>query len=141
MLSGRKRSRPDAPPIFFLDRGIGRYIVADALRQAGFEVVLMAAIYPDGTDERVDDPTWIARASSENWVALTKDPSIVRAHEDALRASSLRVFAFNNAHLTGEVMAQRVVSNLQRIVQRSRQPGPFVYVISVDGLERRWPRG
>jgi len=37
MPSGRARSRRSALPlVFFLDRGLGRHIVADALRAAGY---------------------------------------------------------------------------------------------------------
>jgi hypothetical protein len=41
----------------------------------------MADVYPDGVDQRVGDDEWIARASAEGSVALTKDTSIVRDHK------------------------------------------------------------
>jgi hypothetical protein len=138
MPSGRTRSRPEAPPIFFLDRGLGRNIVAAALRDAGFVVVTMIDVYPNGTDQRVGDDEWIARASHEGWVALTKDASIIRDHVAALAASTLRVFALNNANVSGPEMARRYVINLSRMVHRARQPGPYVYVVSPSGLELRW---
>jgi hypothetical protein len=89
---------------------------------------------PPGNDE------WIGRASDEGWIALTKDTSIVRDHEEALANSTLRVFALNNANLTGPEMAERYRKHLQRIVQRAQKTGPFVDVVTADGLERRWPR-
>ena len=55
MPSGRTRSRPEAPPIFFLDRGLGRNIVAAALRDAGFIAITMIDVYPHGTDQRAGD--------------------------------------------------------------------------------------
>lgn len=141
MPSGRAKRQPDPRPIlFFLDRGLGRHIIAEALRSAGHDVLTMAEVYPDGTDMSIEDPTWIRRAGREGWVALTKDLAIVLDHPDDLEDTSLRVFAFNNANLPGPVMAERLLQHLNRILQRCRKPGPYVYAITADGLELRWPR-
>ncbi len=100
----------------------------------------MADVYPDGTDQRISDPEWIKRADTEGWVALTKDPSIIRDHRDVMAETKLRVFAFNNANLTGSEMVARLEINFNRILQRSRKPGPYLWVITPDGLQRRWPK-
>jgi hypothetical protein len=113
--------------------------VATVFRDAGFEVVLMADLYPDGEDQLVDDDRWITEVSSLGMVALTKDVAIVRAHERALLDSTLRVFALPNANLTGPAMAERFQAHLHRIVQRSRRPGPFVDVVGASVVTRRWP--
>ena len=55
MPSGRKSSRPEPGLVFFLDRGLGRYLVAGMLREAGYEVVTMADAYPDGADQGIGD--------------------------------------------------------------------------------------
>jgi PIN like domain len=98
----------------------------------------MFEAYPEGLDQSIGDEEWIARASAQNWIALTKDDAIRRDHPDALSASRLRVFALNNANLTGEQMAERYLRHLNRIVQRAAAPGPYVYVVSAGGLELRW---
>lgn len=67
------------------------------------------------------------------------DPVFFRDHADALEASTLRVFALNNANLTGPEMAERYVMNLNRIIQRATKPGPYVYVVTAARLEMRWP--
>jgi hypothetical protein len=101
MPSGRRRRRPEpTPPVFFLDRGLGRYLVADAIRECGYEVWPMAEVYPNGLDERVPDDEWIVKAHDEGWVALTKDFALVRDHVDSLQRTTLRVFSLNNASLT-----------------------------------------
>ena len=139
MRSGRTRSQPEPPPpIFFLDRGLGRITVASALRDAGFSALPMTDVYPNGADQRIGDDEWIGRASSEGWIALTKDASIVRDHEVALLSSTLRVFALSNANLTGPEMAERYRVNINRIVQRARRDGPYVYVVGPSGLDLRW---
>jgi hypothetical protein len=98
----------------------------------------MAEVYPNGLDQQIDDPTWIHRASAEGWIALTKDASIAKDHPDALERSSLRVFALDSARLTGQEMADRIVRHINRILQRAKKPGPYVYVVHADRLELRW---
>ena len=115
-------------------------MVAEAIRARGYEALPMADVYPDGTDQRTTDPEWIRRADREGWVALTKDPSIVRDHRDVLAETTLRVFAFNNASLTGREMADRLGYNFNRILQRAKKPGPYVWIIKPNGLQRRWPK-
>ncbi len=141
MPSGRRKPPPDRPaPEFFLDRGLGRVIVADMLRSHGHIVHVMADVYPDGTDQFIDDPEWIRRADQHGWIALTKDPSITRTHHGVLVTTSLRAFALDNAQITGPEMARRVESHLGRIIRRARTPGPFVDVIHLHEIERRWPK-
>lgn len=142
MPSGRRRKQPPDPekPVFFLDRGLGRYYVADALRARGYEVLPMADVYPGQADQRIADDEWIHRADREGWVALTKDYAIVRDHIDTLQQTTLRVFSLNNANLTGPEMAARFDTHLNRIVQRASKPGPYIYAVASKGLELRWPR-
>lgn len=140
MPSGRKRQQPEKPPpIFFLDRGVGRHVVAEAIRARGCEALPMADVYPNGADQRVPDDEWIERAGREGWIAITKDYSIIRDHADDLKSSRLRVFAFNNASISGDEMASRLDRHFNRILRRAAKAGPYVYVIGKDGLERRWP--
>lgn len=123
------RKRPDSPPTFFIDRGLGRRHVADAIRGVGFDVVVMADIFPDD-GQTVGDDEWIEVVSNRAWVALTKDAEIVRAHKAALERSAIRMFALPNANLTGPEMAERFLRNIHRIVQRATKPGPFVDIVS-----------
>ena len=101
----------------------------------------MVEMYPEGEDERVPDDDWILRAHAEEWVALTKDYSIIRDHVDTLAKTTLRVFSLNNASLTGPQMVERFDHHLNRIVQRAAKPGPYLYVVGSKGLELRWPDG
>ena len=98
----------------------------------------MVDVYPDGADQRITDPEWISRADREGWVALTKDRSIVRDHRDVLAATTLRIFAFNNANLTGNELVARLDANFDRILQRVKRPGPYLWVITSNGLQLRW---
>jgi len=99
----------------------------------------MAELYSKGSDQIVPDDVWIADVSARGWVALTKDTSVIRHHHEALAASTLRVFALDNASITGDEMARRFQVNLHRILQRVRKLGPYVDVVHKDRVERRWP--
>ena len=136
---GRSYLRHKNPPVFFLDRGLGVNYVARAIRHAGFVAIPMVEAYPHGADQFIGDDEWIQRASDEGWIALTKVVAITRAHSEALAASTLRVFALNNANLTGPEMAERYLANLNRMIQRAFKPGPYVFVVTATGLEHRWP--
>ncbi|HMC43567.1 MAG TPA: hypothetical protein VKI20_11205 [Acidimicrobiales bacterium] len=131
---------PQPPPEFFLDRSLGRVIVAHALRSLGHMVQTMAEVY--GEDLAVSDVRWMGDADAAGWVALTKDERITRRpnEQEALAASRLRVFAIGNQHLTGPEMAQYYVTNINRILRRCRKPGPFVDVVYRDSVVRRWPK-
>ena len=102
----------------------------------------MADVYPAGEDQTVADSRWISDATAHGWVVLTKDERITRRPDEqrALTESGLRVFAIGNQHLTGPEMAERYVTNMNRIVKRARKPGPFVDIVQLDRVERRWPK-
>ncbi|MYJ42928.1 MAG: hypothetical protein F4076_10915 [Acidimicrobiaceae bacterium] len=130
--------------VFFLDRGLGFHLIAEAIRARGYEALPMADAYPDGTDQRISDPEWITRADTEGWVALTKDPSIIRDHRDVPAETRLRIFAFNlrvqQCEPDRTEMVARLDANLNRILQRARKPGPHLWMITPDGLQLRWPK-
>jgi len=132
----------EQPPEFFVDRSLGRYVVPEALRQLGLTVHTMADVYPGGEDQRVADTRWISDADRASWIALTKDERIFRKPEEqaALVKSQLRVFAIANQHLTGPQMADYLVYNINRILQRARKRGPFVDIVYRTSVERRWPK-
>jgi hypothetical protein len=133
---------PQPPPEFFVDRSLGRVVVAEAIRAFGYTVHTMVEVYPDGRDMEVRDVEWIRDASDAGWVALTKDERITRYpdEQEALIQSTLRVFAIGNQHLTGPEMAAYYATNINRIVQRARKPGPYVETVYRDSVERRWPK-
>jgi len=125
-------------PTFFLDRGLGRHYVADAIRDQGCTVLCMGDVFPDD-GQSVPDSEWIRRADAEGWVVLTKDGSVLRDHRTDIERSTIRMFVIPNSNLTGPEMSDRVVVNWNRILEKCRQPGPFVYSLRPDRLEIRYP--
>jgi len=79
------------------------------------------------------------RLDGTDRLAITKDAAIVRAHSDALAASTLRVFTFVNANMTGQQMADRARALLPEIIERLEDEGPFVDGLYSSGLSNKWP--
>jgi hypothetical protein len=112
MASRRKRSRtPSAASLaqrdserlasltFFLDYQIGRFIVAQALRQAGARV----EVHLDHFPQAAPDTDWIPEIGRRDWVLITKDQNIRRnpLERAAYEAARLRGFV-----VTGKDMEQ-----------------------------------
>lgn len=138
MPSGRRRQRPKTPkPVFFLDRSVGKYDVAEAIQSRELDVLHMSSVFPDD-GQYIGDPEWIKRADYHNWIVITTDCSIISDHTDALLESSLRVFAFSSSQLTGDQMEERILHNLNRIIQHANKPGPYVYKIYEKNVKPYW---
>lgn len=101
----------------------------------------MISIYGANAEEQVDDETWLMRAGREQWIVLTKDTRIRRrpAELDAIRRGRLRVFCITTANLTGEQQRDRILVNMNRILQRSRRRGPRIWAIYEDRIDQIWP--
>lgn len=138
----RRRGRPaEPPPGFFLDRSLGRHIVADALRAEGLLVQTLAERYPE-TEEFVQDEVWIREVTADGLVILVKDDRIRRKprEQQAILDSGARAFVVTNASLTGDQLAELFIENRHRIIQRSRHPGPYIYGVYPGRLEKLFPR-
>jgi hypothetical protein len=138
----RRRGRQaEPPPEFFLDRSLGRHVVADALRAEGLAVQTLAERYPE-TEELVEDEVWIPEVTAAGLVILMKDDRIRRKprEQQAILESGARAFVVTNANLTGEHLAEVFVENRHRIIQRSRHPGPYIYGVYPGRLEKLFPR-
>ena len=136
----RARHKESPPPDFFLDRGLGRHVVAGALRGVGLTVYPMEDVFGDDPKWRRDD-IWIGEVTRRGWVILMKDDKIrTKPRErDALVRSGARAFCLTNAHLRGVVMAELLVAQRGKIIRLSSKPGPFVYGVYPEGVKRLFP--
>jgi len=136
----RRGRRPPPPPEFFIDRSLGRRIVPEAIEAAGYVVHTLASVYGEREGQRVEDERWLRDAGAADWVVLLKDDRIRRrpAELEALVDARVRAFCLTNAQLRGDEQAVRFTSNINRIVQRARQPGPYVYGVYEFGLRPLW---
>lgn len=137
----RSRQPPNAQIEFLVDRSLGRYKVPSEIRKLGFVVHTLASVYGEGRAQRVSDAAWLKRAGRQGWVVLTKDDAIRRrpAEMQAFVAAGVRVFCLTTASLRAEEQAGRFVDNINRIVQRARKPGPYIYGVYAKEVRLIWP--
>jgi hypothetical protein len=88
--------------------------------------------------ERVADVEWLERCGREGWVALSKDRRIrYRTYErDALLGHGVRHFVLTVGTLTGAQQAARFTGNQARIMRACAHPGPFIYVVHANRIQR-----
>jgi hypothetical protein len=136
------RREPPRPPEFFIDRSLGRKHLAGALRELELTVHTMASVYGETRAQELEDEEWLRDAGRRSWVVLMKDDRIRTrpAERDALMKAGVRAFCLTNAQLRAADQTARFVANINRIIQRARKPGPYIYGVYEDGLHRLWPR-
>ena len=106
-------SRPPESHVYFLDRSLGKRVVAIALRTAGATVEIHDDHFPpDAADEE-----WIAEVGRRKWIVLTKD-NRRRYHpreKQALLRHRVRAFILTARDLKGEEMGRAFAAALPRI--------------------------
>lgn len=132
---------PPSRSVFFLDRSVGKHLVASALRRAGAEVEL----HDDHFRRDADDQDWIVEVSRRGWSVITKDTRIrYRPLElAAVSAAEARLFVLTAGNASGSEMAEILVMHLAKMKRISiREPAPFIARVSrsrivVKRLRRR----
>lgn len=92
------RPQPEEPTLF-LDRNLGRGIVANRLRSETINV----EIHDDHLPNNAPDEKWIALVERRDWVAVAKNKKIrCRPHElEAIRKHSARIIVIRMKNATG----------------------------------------
>lgn len=141
MPSTRRRQKlPEPKPVFFIDRDLGKNKLPAALREQGHEVKTLFEVYGREAEQGTQDPEWIKDCVANGWVALTRDKLRHPGERELIVAHGAKVFRVAKKARTGPDQIRFVLSNLNRIVQRSRKPGPFIYRIDEKRVTRIWPR-
>lgn len=138
----RRERQP--PPEFFIDRSLGRKHLAEALRELdlGLTVHTMASVYGEERAQELADEEWLADVGRYGWAVLIKDDAIRRrpAERDALVRAGVRALCLTSGQLRAADQTARFVTNIHRILQRARRPGPYIYGVYENRLELLWPR-
>ncbi|MBI4641480.1 MAG: hypothetical protein HY731_12345 [Candidatus Tectomicrobia bacterium] len=121
-----------SPLVFFLDRSLGKKIIAEALRQAGVDVQIHDDYFPPDTR----DEEWLTTAGQRGWIVLTKDRRIrYRTPErTALLRADVRAFVLTAGNLQGVEMAAifiKALSSMRRFVADA--PPPFIATVTRSG--------
>ena len=117
---------------FFIDRSLGKKIIAAALRQADVEVHVHDDYFP--SDAR--DENWLQEVGRKGWIVLTKDQRI-RYRETELTAlikAQVRTFVLTGRDLQGTEMARIFVKALPAIKRfTTKYPPPFIAKVTRGG--------
>ena len=124
--------QPPEDLTFFLDRQLGRYKVASALRAVGLTV----EIHDDHFSQSAPDTEWLAAAGENGWIVITRDDRIRYrvAEKQALRRARVRAFVLAaRGDLRAEELAEiflRALPKIRRTI--TEQQPPFIAKISRD---------
>ena len=136
MRKSKKRSgansKPPPEPTLFLDRNLGRHIIAKRLRDDGMAV----EVHDDHLPPDAPDEDWIALVGREGWVAVTKDKNVRyrTAELEAIREHSARVLVIRMKNATGSDIADVLAKGRRRIARfTARTPAPFIAGIQKSG--------
>ena len=130
-------SRPQPEPTLFLDRSLGKHIVADRLRAEGMAV----EVHDDHLPQDAPDEDWLALVGAKGWVAITKDRDIrYRAAElEAIQRHAARVIVIRMKNATGPDHAALLVKARRRIARfAAKTPPPFVAGIYRSGAVKAY---
>lgn len=136
MRKSKKRSgansKPPPEPTLFLDRNLGRHIIAKRLRDNEMAV----EVHDDHLPPDAPDEDWIALVGRKGWVAVTKAKN-VRYREtelEAIRKHSARVVVIRMKNATGSDIADVLVKGRCRIARfTAKTPAPYVAGIQKSG--------
>jgi predicted nuclease of predicted toxin-antitoxin system len=140
--SAASSKRPDRF-VFFLDRALGRHIVAEAMRTAGAEV----EVHADHFREDAPDDEWLGAVGSRGWLVLTKDKRIrYRQTEfEAVVQAGVRLFVLTAGNVTALEMGEIFVKALRGMTRLAgNHDAPFVARVTKGGrvslYDRRKPK-
>jgi len=120
---------------FFLDRCLGKKILASILRAANLKI----EVHDDHFPPDCKDEQWLKVVGRRGWVILTSDRRIrYRGPElAALMSSGARAFAFRSGNLTAQQMSEIFLKSMKHVSKLlEANAGPFVASILRDGSVR-----
>lgn len=123
-----------------MDRSLGRHTVPDAIRAQGHAVHTLWTVYGE-SEQSLSDVEFLRDAGRNGWAVLTADMRIrwVRDELAAVQNWQVQLFALPRGGLTAQEQASRFVRNLGRILAACERPGPCIYAVHADRIERKWP--
>jgi hypothetical protein len=133
--------RTEPPPefhIFFLDRCLGKRIVAARLRAAGFAIEIHADHFPETESlPEESDREWLKLAGEKRWVVLSKNKHIRRNQIEIAEILTSEVAAFISTatNVSGEQIADSFLAAMPAISTTLRNYArPFLATVSKSGI-------
>lgn len=127
--SGRK---PRSSSVFFIDRSLGKRVVAQELSSEGVRVERHDDHFPqDATDEE-----WLTECGKQGWVVLTRDKKIRHrpTELDALKAAKVSAVFLTGKNARGIDFAKAFLKALPNLEQLfSERTDPVIVRVTRDG--------
>ena len=131
--------KPPEHLIVFIDRSLGKHIIASALRTAGYGV----EVHDDHFSPDAPDNVWLSDVSRRGWVVLTKDKKIrYRTSElAAVSATKARVFTLTAGSIQAQEMANIFIHAMPKIQTFvAGNAPPYIVTITKSGsLSKVYP--
>lgn len=118
--------------VLYLDRNLGKHIIANTLRYSNVEV----EIHDDHLPINAPDEHWIELVGRRNWIAITKDKNIRyrTAEIEAIKKYNARVIVIRAKNATGSDLAELILKSMKRITQFAKKTkAPFIAGIDRSG--------
>ena len=112
--------------------------VPSALRHLGHDVRHLEDVFGSDADgQKTHDDVWIERCVEEGWIVLSKDrESLLGLHRPTIDRLGAKVFILTRADLSGREQVERIVDNQHRIALKASKPGPMIWLVRRDRLDR-----
>lgn len=118
----------------FLDRAIGKRVVANALTNVN--PMIKVELLDDHFAANAPDEDWLKFVGRKGWIAITKDKRI-RYRTPALeviKEERVKLFVFSKGNLSGQEMAQILINAIPKIeILVSKINPPFIITITRSG--------
>jgi hypothetical protein len=135
----RPRRQPELQIEFFVDRSLGRKRIPGALKEMGFVVHTLFDVYGKDAEQGTKDPEWIKDCGTRGWVALCRDKLRHPGERTTIERYGTRVFSIGRSARNADRQIDYLRANINRIVKQARKPGPYIYRVDRDRIERLWP--
>jgi len=129
---------PENRPVLFIDRSLGRHILADHLRAAG----IPCEVHDDHLPQDATDAEWLHLVGKKHWIAIGRDKNIrYRGPEKAaLIQANARLIVVRAKNTTAQDIAEILVKRINRIYRFvERHDAPFIAGITRDGKITKYP--
>jgi predicted nuclease of predicted toxin-antitoxin system len=123
---------PRKPATLFIDRCLGKHVIAQALRQAGATVEL----HDEHFSQNERDSIWLAEVGRRGWIVLTKDQRFQKRFPEiaAIAAAGVAVFQLGTGNMPGAEMSELLSKNWQKLVSFSKgNRAPFIARLNKSG--------
>ena len=130
--SGVNSRPPEDRLVLFIDRNLGRHVLADRLRAAG----IPCEVHDDHLPQDATDETWLQFIGEKSWIAIGRDKNIrYRGPEKAaLIQANACLIVVRAKNTTGPDIADLIIKHINRIYRfTNKHDAPFIAGITRDG--------